>query len=112
MKTTCIMCPIGCKLNIQKIDGKIIVKGNACVRGEIYGKSELENPTRIVTSLVKLPNGLASVKTTNPVPKDKIFEILNIIKNLPIKTYKIGEIVAHNVLNLNSNIVVTGINIT
>lgn len=37
MKTICIMCPMGCPLDINKVDGKIVVTGNTCKRGEIYG---------------------------------------------------------------------------
>ena len=40
MNTICIMCPMGCSLTIEEIDGQVVVKGNTCKRGEIYGKEE------------------------------------------------------------------------
>lgn len=54
MKTICIMCPMGCPLDINKVDDKIVVTGNTCKRGEIYGTQEFTAPKRVVTSLVRL----------------------------------------------------------
>ena len=54
-KLTCINCPVGCSLKVE-LDGEnvICVSGNTCRRGEIYARKEVTNPTRIVTSTVKL----------------------------------------------------------
>ena len=38
---TCISCPVGCRLTAYEKDGKIIIEGNACKRGEVYGISEM-----------------------------------------------------------------------
>ena len=38
---TCISCPVGCRLTVYEKDGKIIIEGNACKRGEVYGISEM-----------------------------------------------------------------------
>lgn len=64
---TCINCPIGCSLTIR-MEGEQVIKvsGNTCKRGEIYARKEVTNPTRIVTSTVKVVNGksdMVSVKT-------------------------------------------------
>ena len=38
---TCIVCPMGCSLEVTLEDGKVLsVKGNGCPRGEAYGKNE------------------------------------------------------------------------
>ena len=108
MKTTCIMCPVGCELSIEKVGGQIKVSGNNCVRGERYGISEMTAPTRMITSLVKTDSGVASVKTTNLVPKEKIFNVLNELKNIKLHSVKKGEIIIKNVANLDGiDIVVT-----
>ncbi len=108
MKITCIMCPVGCELTVEKNNDKIIVSGNGCVRGERYGISEITEPTRTVTSLVETKQGIASVKTTNLVPKDKIFDVIKDIKNLHLSNVKNGEIIIKNVANLkNVDVVVT-----
>ena len=48
----CIVCPRGCHLTVDTELEK--VTGNTCKRGEIYGLNEVKNPTRIVTSTVKI----------------------------------------------------------
>lgn len=110
LETTCIVCPIGCNLKIKKVDNEIKVSGNLCPRGEAYGKSEITNPTRIVTCSIINKSKIYYVKTTQPVPKNMIFEIIKEIKKIPVenKTYNVGEIVCKNILNTNSDVVVTG----
>ena len=83
---TCIVCPIGCSLEIEIEDGKVIdVKGNTCPRGKQYGISECTNPERMVTTTIRCENGMVlPVKTDRPIPKDKVFECMNIINEVDI----------------------------
>ena len=88
---TCIACPLGCLLTIE-LDGKniISIEGNTCKRGREYAISECTSPVRTVTTTMRCENGdLVSVKTKNPIPKDKVFEAMNVINStiakLPIK---------------------------
>ena len=108
MKTVCIMCPVGCELSIEKHGKEIVVSGNACKRGETYGASEITNPVRVVTSVVKAETEVLSVKTSKPVPKQKIAEVLKNIEKIHIKFAKMGEILQKNVANTDADIVVTG----
>lgn len=110
MKTICIMCPIGCELEITKKDQTIEVSGNLCPRGKQYGTDEATCPKRIVTSIVKCSKDLyCSVKTTCPVEKGKIEEVLHEIAIIPPKNYKFGEILIKNVAGTDADIVVTGV---
>ncbi len=110
METICIMCPMGCPLNIEKDGDKIAVTGNTCKRGETYGIEEFTHPRRSVTTLVRMQNGgVASVKTSNTIPKERIFDVINEIGKLTVSDkVKIGDIVAYNVLGLGADVVVTG----
>ena len=45
----CIVCPKGCHLRVDEADN-YRVEGNGCARGEVYGREELTNPTRTITS--------------------------------------------------------------
>lgn len=80
---TCIICPRGCALKV-KIEGEnITVSGNSCPKGKQYAIDECTNPTRTVTSSVRVENledTMLSVKTENPVSKDKIFEVMRLIR--------------------------------
>ncbi len=110
MKTVCIMCPIGCELEITKKDQTIEVFGNLCPRGKQYGTDEATCPKRIVTSIVKCSKDLyCSVKTTCPVEKSKIEEVLHEIALIPPKNYQFGEILIKNVAGTDADIVVTGV---
>ena len=110
MNTICIMCPMGCSLTIEEIDGQVVVKGNTCKRGEIYGKEEYTHPKRSVTTLVQLEGGeVASVKTTTTVPKERIFDVVHFIGTLVApKDCKIGDVIAKDVLGLGADVVITG----
>ena len=65
-KLTCIGCPMGCPLTVV-MNGKevISVTGNTCKRGDVYARKEVTDPTRIVTSTVRVSGGsihMVSVK--------------------------------------------------
>ena len=105
---TCIVCPRGCRL---KVDDNMEVTGNACPRGKMYAINELTNPTRTITSSIRVSNRpytLVSVKTDKPVPKDKMFDVMKEIDKLSIEApTRIGQVVLDNVLGTDSNIVIT-----
>ncbi len=110
MNTICIMCPMGCPLTIEKQGDEIIVSGNTCKRGEKYGKDEFQHPKRAITTLVKLQNGgVASVKTSDAVPKERIFDVVKFIGTLVADDgVQIGDIIATDILSLGVDVVVTG----
>ena len=105
---TCIVCPRGCRL---KVDDNMEVTGNACPRGKMYAINELTNPTRTITSSIRVSNRpytLVSVNTDKPVPKDKMFDVMKEIDKLVVKApTRIGQVVLANVLGTDSNIVIT-----
>ncbi len=110
MNTICIMCPMGCPLTIEESDGNIVVTGNTCKRGEAYGKDEYSHPKRAVTSLVKMKDGgVASVKTSQSVPKERIFDVVRFIGSVTADSgVRIGDVIARDVLGLGVDIIVTG----
>lgn len=112
MEFTCIMCPVGCTLKVEKKDDKIIVTGNSCPRGAEYGVKEVTSPERILTTVKKYKNGTVCLKTDSPIPKNMIDEILLLIKKEKIsKNLKVGDIFIKNILNTKSNVMVTEINL-
>lgn len=98
---TCICCPVGCIVHIEKIDEKITVNGNNCKRGENYAKEELISPKRTITSTVKVIGGnkiLVPVKTSKPIDKDKIFTCMNVIHKTKVKApINIGDIIIKDI---------------
>ena len=104
----CIVCPKGCHL---KVDENLNVTGNGCNRGIKYGKEELTNPTRMVTSTVKIEKGEISrlpVVTSSPIPKNKIMEVMNEINKVKATApIYIKDIIISDVLNLGVDIIAT-----
>jgi len=74
---TCIVCPIGCKILVKTDETKLeIVGGNKCERGIEYARNETLDPRRMLTTSVLVNEGelpLVSVKSTKPIPKEKLF---------------------------------------
>ena len=93
----CICCPLGCRLSVDDSDkNQIKVSGNTCPRGKTYAVQEATQPKRVVTSTVKVVGGeinVASVKTVYPIDKSKIFELLDMLKNVtltaPVKMFEV-----------------------
>lgn len=107
---TCIECPIGCEIEVELADGKVIsVKGNNCPRGKVYAEAEVVCPKRVVTSTVRAENGeIIPVKTDRPVRKDAIFEVMAKINAITCKTpVALGDVLVENICD-DANLVVTG----
>ena len=105
---TCIICPRGCRLTIDENNN---VTGNTCPRGKDYAISEMTNPVRTITSSVRVINRedtLVSVKTSGPIPKGKIMEVMAEINKITVKApIKIGDIAKKDILGLGVDIVIT-----
>ena len=102
----CINCPKGCHIFINNDE----IKGYSCLRGLDYAKNELTNPLRNLSSTIKIKdsNLMCPVKSSKPLPKDKINlvmkEINKVDVSLPIKFH---QVIIKNVLNLEADIIST-----
>ena len=115
MKTvnlTCIGCPLGCSLTAE-MEGREVIKvtGNNCGVGDKYAHKELTNPTRIVTSTVRVLGGdlpVVSVKTASDIPKSKIFDCIKALKDVEVKApVTIGQVIAENVCGTGVAVIAT-----
>ena len=108
----CINCPLGCMLTVV-MDGKEIVSvaGNTCRRGDTYARKELTNPTRIVTSTVRVLGGsesMVSVKTKEDIPKGKVLECVRALKDVVLPApVKIGDVILEDAAGTGVSIVAT-----
>jgi CxxC motif-containing protein len=106
----CILCPRGCHIVAIKEGSNVGVSGNFCRRGIDYGKNEMTNPTRKLTTTVKLLGGhhirRLPVVTNGEIPKPLMFEIIKVLNTLEIKVpIKRGAIIYKNILNTNIDII-------
>ncbi len=88
----CIICPRGCSLRVSGEPDALSVTGNACPKGAAYATEECTHPTRTVTAVVRVANRedtMLSVKTATPVPKEHIFDVMDVLNstrvNAPVK---------------------------
>lgn len=106
----CITCPKGCHLTVDE-DNDYAVTGNACPRGAVYGKNELQHPVRVVTSTVRLSGGAQPrlpVKTDQALPKDKVFDCMALLDTIEAAApVHVGDVLAANICGTDVNIVAT-----
>ena len=102
---TCFVCPIGCTLSIKvSIDGKIkSVTRNQCKLGAKYAEEECTNPQRTITTTLRCEDGsMVAVKTETTIPKDKMFEAMQLINHtvvpLPVN---VGDVFIKDVFGTN-----------
>ena len=96
-KITCILCPRGCAMTVKGEVGNLQVTGNTCPKGAEYAVAECTNPVRTVTSIVRVTNRkdtMASVKTAQPVPKEKMWDVMAALRSVQVSApVKIGDVI-------------------
>jgi CxxC motif-containing protein len=104
----CIGCPLGCRLTVTEKDGWR-VEGNTCKRGAVYAVKELTNPTRVLPTTVKIKDGFLKrlpVRTAAPLPKNKIFEAMQVINRVEVEApVKMGDVIIENILGTGVNVI-------
>lgn len=109
---TCILCPNGCEITVEH-EGKEFrsCTGNLCPNGEKYVRQELTDPRRTIASSVLVEGGelpLVSVRLTAPVPRDRIFDVMEKIRALRVKApVQAGTVLEENILGLGSDLIAT-----
>ena len=107
-KLTCIICPNGCQLTV---DDDLNVTGNKCLRGVEYGKQEVTDPRRTVTSTVRIDSkvfAVCPVKTNGTVRKDAIFEVMKVVNQTHIKApVYIGDVLVKDIAGTGVDLVST-----
>lgn len=109
---TCISCPMGCSIAVEMDENEVVsVTGNTCKRGDVYARKEVTNPTRIVTSTVRVIGGkedMVSVKTKEDIPKGKIFDCIKALKNVEVEApVQIGDVIVPDAAGTGVDIVAT-----
>lgn len=110
MKMICINCPKGCEMEVTVGQGTVSVSGNSCPKGETYAKTEVTNPTRMVTGLVRIA-GMRKplpVKTKVAVPKTKVDAVLFALHQTTVQLpVMIGDVIIPNVAETGVDVVAT-----
>ena len=104
----CIACPRGCHLTV---DSALRVSGFSCERGIAYGQEEARNPMRVVTSTVRIENGLhrrCPVKTAGRLPKALMAEAVRALDGVCLRSpVRAGQVVVADVCHSGVDFVAT-----
>jgi CxxC motif-containing protein len=107
---TCIVCPLGCRIEVETDDGKINVTGQGCRRGEIYAQTEVTAPKRMITGVVGVKDRreMLPVKSAAAIPKDKILAAMDEIRTIQVQApVRIGQIIRENLAGAGVPLVAT-----
>ena len=109
---TCINCPVGCRMTVTLSDsGEFVsVAGNTCPRGAKYAEQECTRPLRMITAVIPVPGSDTplSVKTSTPVPKELIHDIMQAVGQISVSLpVSVGDVVLPDVLHTGADIVAT-----
>ena len=108
----CTVCPRGCHIAVEG-EGETIstIEGYSCKRGLEYASAEFAHPVRILTTTVKLvgeKHDLLPVRSSAPVPKEKLFDCMAVIRTTevarPVKCY---DVIVPNICGTGVDIVAT-----
>lgn len=108
----CVACPIGCRLRVTLEDGRVaLVEGNTCKKGDAYARAECTHPTRSLTTTVRVRGGrtpLVSVKSAAPIPKEKMMEAMETLREVVLEApIEIGGVAVKNILGTGIDMVAT-----
>lgn len=109
---TCIVCPIGCQLEVTSdSEGKILnITGNTCKRGYDYALCEFTDPRRTLTTTVKISGSahgrFLPVRTSSPIPKHKLFEAMELANSITVTApVKVGAAVYKDFVEAGINLI-------
>lgn len=109
---TCILCPNGCEISVE-YEGRELkaCSGNLCKNGERYVRQELSDPRRTIASSVLVDGGelpLVSVRLTAPIPRDRIFDVMEKIRAMRVEApVQAGTVLEADILGLGSDLIAT-----
>lgn len=112
VELTCICCPVGCNVVLEVEGNQILsVSGNTCKRGDEYARQECISPVRVITASVPVKGGdlrRVSVKTAEPVPKGRMFDVMNAIRTISAEApVAIGDVLCEDIAGTGVRLVAT-----
>jgi CxxC motif-containing protein len=111
MESTCIVCPIGCRITVTEKGGEWVAEGYTCNRGRDFAIREATNPTRSLTSTVRTADPhqpRLPVKTDGEVPLRLIPDVMAQINRVIVRSpVRMGDILLRSVSGTGVNIIST-----
>jgi CxxC motif-containing protein len=99
---------MGCHLQVDE-ENDYAVTGNTCKRGAVYGRNELMNPTRVLTTTVAIDgasHGRMPVRTADAIPKGKLFDAIEELKKVRLTSpVHCGDVVLKDLLGTGVDVI-------
>jgi len=109
MEIICVACPKGCRLEVRREGGEILVTDEGCKRGREYAIGEITDPRRMVASTVRVTgaaHALAPVYTAAPFPKRRIHELLDLLRHVKLKApVRMNQVVLRDALGTGIDVI-------
>jgi len=108
----CIACPRGCSLTVSGSGDELLIEGNQCRKGLDYGRQEVLQPLRMLTTTVKTTNPDSPrlpVRLSREIPREKLRESMRIINGFTAELdCSPGDILVTGILEGDVNLLATG----
>lgn len=82
----CVVCPVGCEMEVREEDTRVVVEGNRCLRGVEYARSEVTDPRRTLTTTLPVQGGdtmLVPVRVDH-VPQDRMLALMDRLRGMTL----------------------------
>jgi CxxC motif-containing protein len=110
-RLTCILCPVGCELEVRRTDRGLDIQGNQCEKGIDFATEEVLYPKRNLATSVPVRGSetrMVSVRLSDRVPRKMLFPILREIAKLrPEPPVRRGQVLIADVLGTGVNVIAT-----
>jgi CxxC motif-containing protein len=108
----CVVCPIGCEIDVVHDGSKIIsMEGNKCEKSEEFVTQELIEPMRILTTTVRIQGArwpVIPVRTDKAVPKRLFPRIMNQLKRIKLQApVNMLDVVMNDIARTGANVIAT-----
>jgi CxxC motif-containing protein len=117
MEMTCVTCPMGCRLEVERLGAEeISVSGNRCPRGAVYAREELLAPKRTVTATCRAgPGGdprraarRIPCRSAAPFPRERVDGLLRAIYGIEVPLpVRRGQVLIRDALGTGVDVVAT-----
>jgi CxxC motif-containing protein len=108
----CIVCPMGCRCSIEEdatAPKGYKVSGITCKRGEDYAIKEITEPTRMLTSTVRIQGARLPrlpVRTSGAIPKERIYDCMALINALQVEhPVTMGQVLIKDLFGTGVNLI-------
>lgn len=85
-RLVCIVCPVGCDLELSVRSDEVLVEGNRCPKGFDYAAAEAIDPRRTLTTTLPVAGGserLVPVRVDR-VPRGRMLEAMGTLRRMSV----------------------------